>query len=73
MLLTVALACVQAQLPPDSVVPGDLNGQETDVAFIYSLPCKALKDSAQQAEAAASGPLHFLPRGFAPAEKDLCH
>lgn len=64
---------MQAQLPPDSAVPADLNGQETDVAFIYSLPCNALKNSAQQAEAAASAPLHFLPRGFAFAEKDLCH
>lgn len=47
MFLTVGLASVQGQLPPDSVVPGDLNGQETDVAFIYSLPCNALKNSAQ--------------------------
>lgn len=37
---------MQAQLPPDSVVPGDLNGQETDVVFIYSLSCNALKNSA---------------------------
>lgn len=47
MLLTVGLAGVQAQLPSDSVVPGDLNGQETDVVFIYSLPCNAVKNSAQ--------------------------
>lgn len=40
MLLTVGLSGVQAQLPPASVEPGGLNGQETDVGFIYSLPCK---------------------------------
>jgi len=42
VLLTVGLACVQTQMTSDSVPHGDLNGQETDVVFIYSLSCSVL-------------------------------
>lgn len=46
ILLTVDLACVQTQLTSDSVLHGDLNGQETDVVFIYSLSCYVLMNLA---------------------------
>lgn len=45
-LRTVGLACVQARMTSDSVLCGDLNGQETDVVFIYSLSCNVLMNVA---------------------------
>lgn len=42
ILLTVGLACVQTQMTSDSILHGDLNSQETDVVFIYSLSCNVL-------------------------------
>lgn len=46
ILLTVGLACVQTQMTSDSILRGDLNGQETDAVFIYSLSCNVLMNLA---------------------------